>query len=374
MQISTFFPGDLGLQSLKDLNSVSSAEPDPQLDNAEHFVFSQQEDAPHPATNQPHNNAYLDATLQSDVSALSDDLIFALSNGNRTGQQTETLPDNWANAKPEGVGGGNGNGNGNNGGGDGDGDTGVLDRYVSGGSAKKSFNVEVEFSGTWTADLQGAFIEAADYLSSIILGDITDIRRGPYATDDITISAALIEIDGPGIILGQAGPTVYRTANYLPAAGIMEFDIADAATFASQGQWTAIVLHEMMHTLGFGTMWDLMGLTSGSVSGGDMRFTGALATSYYNTELIAEAASDNGSANGVPIETDGSPGTAGGHWDEDLFNNEIMTGYIDNPNYMSNMTIAALEDMGYDTVIDDPNAPNDAFGPIPADTLLDLFA
>jgi len=54
--------------------------------------------------------------------------------------------------------------------------------------------------------------------------------------------------------------------------------------------------------------------------------------------------------------TDGSStggvGTAGGHWDEFLFDQELMTGYIDSDAYLSDMSIAALEDMGYETVYD----------------------
>lgn len=42
-----------------------------------------------------------------------------------------------------------------------------------------------------------------------------------------------------------------------------------------------------------------------------------------------------------------------------------MTGYIDRGNYLSTMTIAALEDMGYDTIFDDPNDPNDLTGSQP---------
>ena len=51
-----------------------------------------------------------------------------------------------------------------------------------------------------------------------------------------------------------------------------------------------------------------------------------------------------------------------------------MTGYVDSPSFVSLMTIAALEDMGYDTVFDNPYSATDQFGPIPADPLLDLIA
>ncbi|WP_137701134.1 leishmanolysin-related zinc metalloendopeptidase [Marimonas lutisalis] len=294
-------------------------------------------------------------------------------------------------AKPSSPGGGKGGGGSDGGGGGGGGKGGgkpdkggdsgggttdpgtVLDSYTSGGDAATAYNITVEFMGTWTEGLQSAFIDAADYLSSIILADLPDeIYNGQYF-DDLTISATLTDIDGSGGILGQAGPTLARDGTYLPLAGIMEFDIADAETFDGYGLWDDIVLHEMVHTMGFGTLWSYMGLTSGSVATGDMRFTGEIATALYNSEFADIANADPDSANGVPVETDGGAGTAGGHWDETIFTNEIMTGYINNSNYISEMSIAALEDMGYDTVIDDPNDPFDLYGTIPVDPLSDAI-
>lgn len=260
-----------------------------------------------------------------------------------------------------GGGGGKGGGKGKPGDGGGDPGDGTLTSYTSGGDAATSFNIEVTFSGTWTVALQDAFIKAADYFSSIILGDVTDIAGG---IDDVTISAALIDIDGSGGVLGRAGPTQIRSVSYLPTQGIMEFDIADAANFDDQGLWDDIVFHEMAHVLGIGTLWDYMGLTAGSIAGGDLRYTGDLANAYYAQDFAGIDSAD-GFDFGIPVEMDGGPGTAGGHWDEALFNNEIMTGFINNSNYLSTMTIAAFEDMGYDTVLDDPNDASDLFGTIP---------
>ena len=55
-----------------------------------------------------------------------------------------------------------------------------------------------------------------------------------------------------------------------------------------------------------------------------------------------------GSGSGVPVELDGGSGTAGSHWDEETFGNELMTGYINaGENYISGMSAAAFKDMGY---------------------------
>jgi hypothetical protein len=249
----------------------------------------------------------------------------------------------------------------------------VLTSYTSGGPSAASDNLEVQLIGTWTAELQASFISAADYLSQMILSDLPDAFANGQLIDDMVITAELDNIDGVGGILGSAGPTQIRNdGTYLPITGQMTFDSADAQNQLNNGNWEAIILHEMMHTLGLGTLWSLMGLTSGSVAGGDIRFTGQNATTVYQTEFPVIAGADSGSLNGVPVETDGGPGTAGGHWDEVLFDAELMTGYIDPGAYVSEMTIASFEDMGYDTIFDDPNDPTDLFAPYPADPLLDL--
>jgi hypothetical protein len=233
----------------------------------------------------------------------------------------------------------------------------LLTSYTSGQGTYgvvSDFNIEIVFEGDgWTQELQEDFILAAEYLSSIITGDVPNARRP--GVDDIRISATITDIDGEGGVLGQAGPTQLRFFSKLPTTGIMEFDVADAQTFADEGLFDDIVLHEMIHTLGFGTIWTQLGLTEGSVRTDDIVFIGENALIAYNAEFGDIAAND---PNGVPVETDGGSGTAGGHWDEDLFVNELMTGFIDDENYLSAMTVASLEDLGYETVFDasDPTA------------------
>lgn len=236
----------------------------------------------------------------------------------------------------------------------------LLTRYTSGGDAETSYNLVINFDGAWTIALQQAFIDAADYVSAVILADVPD----QDGRDDIVISATLAPIDGTGGILGSAGPQLVRYPSFLPIQGTMRFDVADADNYEQRGLWDDIVLHEMLHTMGFGTTWEYTGLTAGTISAGDFRFMGENANAVYAAEF-ADLDSADGFDFGVPIETDGGSGTAGGHWDEATFSAEIMTGYIDRGNYLSTMTIAALEDMGYDTIFDDPNDPNDLTGSQP---------
>ncbi|MBT3927623.1 MAG: hypothetical protein HOF33_11620 [Rhodospirillaceae bacterium] len=238
-----------------------------------------------------------------------------------------------------GNGGGKGGGGGGNGGGGG-GD-GTLSSYTSGDIG--GYNIETKFKGAWTVDLQSAFIDASELISDLITGDISDVFFRGKVIDDIRIDAELKDIDGAGGILGQAGPTAIRTADYLPATAVMQFDIADADAFNAIGLWDDIVFHEMLHSVGFGTVWAYKDLVDGA-GGENPLFTGAAATFTYERDFGAI------DAVGVPLEQDGGAGTRDSHWDEEIFDNEIMTGYINNLNYLSEMTVASLEDTGYETV------------------------
>lgn len=73
---------------------------------------------------------------------------------------------------------------------------------------------------------------------------------GPYygSVDDIIIFYRLTTL--PPFILGSAGPTWIR-GNYQPYAGTMEFSI----DYFNNGDITEdVILHEMAHALGFGTV------------------------------------------------------------------------------------------------------------------------
>ena len=95
-----------------------------------------------------------------------------------------------------------------------------------------------------------------------------------------------------------------------------------------------VVLHEMAHSLGFGSIWDRLGLVTNGL--------------YTGQNALAEYLQMGGSGSGIPVEQDGGSGTAGSHWDEETFNNELMTGYINEGfNPFSEMSAASFADLGY---------------------------
>lgn len=217
------------------------------------------------------------------------------------------------------------------------------------------FNIEVVFpDNTLTPSQQAVFTSAAARWEQLIIGDLPDVLDPILGLiDDVRIEATAPFIDGPGGILGQAGPRLLRTdGTFLPYDGVMEFDSADLADLEADGEFEAVILHEMGHVLGFGSIWQILGLLQGA-GGDDPRFVGTGAVAEYNAIF--------GVTGTVPVENEGGPGTRDGHWRETVFGHELMTGFLDSGvfNPISRVTTASLADMGYEVNLDasDPYTP-----------------
>lgn len=246
--------------------------------------------------------------------------------------------------------------------------------------ANQAYNIDVRFLGTPSTDFQTAFNNAAAKWETIIYGDVSDqpvtlstdacgTGNNPAINetiDDVVIFARADSIDGPSGVLGQGGPCVIRgqtgTDAKLTVVGIMKFDTADVASMVADGTLGDVVLHEMGHVLGVGTLWpDTLqaasggnpailgfGLLQGSVASGgtDPFFNGAHG-------LAAFSALGGGSYTGgniVPVENVGGPGSIDSHWRESVFGTELMTSVISpagTPNPLSILTVGSLWDEGY---------------------------
>lgn len=159
----------------------------------------------------------------------------------------------------------------------------------------------------------------------------------------IVIFAQVTPIDGVGGILGSAGPCMVRSVNWLPIVGEMQFDSADMDAMVASGMLNGVVLHEMMHTLGFGVIWGPGPQDQvASPGGADPRYLGAVGVAAYAALGAADAAT------GAPVENTGGSGTRGSHWREAVFHTELMTGWADGSMPMSRVTIGVLKDFGYD--------------------------
>lgn len=183
---------------------------------------------------------------------------------------------------------------------------------------------------------------------------------------NLLILAKFDSIDGPGKILGQAGPCYVRSISGFALVGVMMFDTADVATMITNNTLNSVMLHEMGHVIGFGTVWNEVPNSClqlpDTIPGGtihDTYFSCAKARAAFDSigGTSYTGAGQTAGGNKVPVENCGnlpyvSPtcggGTVNGHWRETVFGNELMTGFINlGTNPLSLLTIAAQEDLGY---------------------------
>ena len=229
---------------------------------------------------------------------------------------------------------------------------------------QSGFTIDVEFLGGLTEAQKNAFKNAALRWSRVIVGDLPSATIGGRTIDDISITAKGEAMDGRGRVLGSAGPRQVRSGSLLPATGEMRFDTADLAAMEEDGSLEDVIVHEMGHCLGMGTLWARKGLIRGAGTA-DPVFTGAGARREYGA-LLGSAATD------VPVENSGGAGTRDGHWRDTTFKNEMMTGYVSGGgNPISRLTVAALADMGYTVNLDaaEPYALPDSNVQLEADIL-----
>ncbi len=232
---------------------------------------------------------------------------------------------------------------------------------------QSDFGLQLRWASTPPGgDVEQAFTRAVDRINAIIVGQVAPVvlsnfvvatscvASGPTLNETLNgllIYATVEPIDGPGAVLGSAGPCYTRTSDSLSLIGRMRFDIADLDNMVINGTLEAVVLHEMLHVIGVGTLWALKGKRFGLAPTTTPFFTGALA----KAACINEAQGAAVCGGGVPIEDCvGIPGcgqgTINSHWKELTFRTELMTGYVSSAalgNPFSKMTIQSLADLGY---------------------------
>ncbi len=211
----------------------------------------------------------------------------------------------------------------------------------TGGGTVSRFNIDLTFDSSISASQQAVFRAAADRWEQVIVGDVPDvIVPGIGNVDDISINISAAAIDLTGNVLAETQLIAARIATFIPSASDIQFDTADIGTLESNGQLQTVALHEIAHALGFGLIWDDLGLIVGA-GGSDPRFTGSNAITEFNNRFGM-------AATGVPVENSGAPGSADSHWRESLLTNELMTSQLDpGANPLTRLTIAQFEDLGY---------------------------
>jgi hypothetical protein len=232
------------------------------------------------------------------------------------------------------------------------------------GDVRMAFTIDIQFLGGLSQTQQDAFVGAATRWQEIITGDLPRVRLLPQNTivEGVLITAAGVRIDGLGDpvtgrnVLGQAAPLAFRPGSQLPAFGFMEFDTADLLRMELDGSLQNVIIHEMGHVLGIGTIWDRKGLLEGAGSPNPV-FDGEHASREYSDLAGFEQSTP------IPVANRGGPGSRDGHWREAVFVNELMSPLLNaGANPISRFTIASLSDLGYGVNLDaaDPYEPPSA--------------
>jgi hypothetical protein len=194
---------------------------------------------------------------------------------------------------------------------------------------------------------------------------------------DILIYASFDSIDGPGKTLAESGPCLIRTSGQgagLTVVGVMKFDTADVGMLIANGALDAVVLHEMNHVLGFGTLWSLsapfpsvnclqlpsspphllldtyFSCVGGSQNAaaefdsvGGASYTGA--GQAYGNPLHAPPVEN--CANAPYVYPTCGEGTVNSHWRTTVFGNELMVGFLPVHPALSVVSLGSLQDLGY---------------------------
>jgi hypothetical protein len=234
--------------------------------------------------------------------------------------------------------------------------------------------IKIVFPQGIASAFEPAFVDAGKFWNNVItsgaepskLDKGLDVSSTQCGVDFVYAPGTVIEgmqifastplIDGPGAILGRAGPCLYHggfnASPLFPMLAIMEFDSADSQGLLDGGQFGSVILHEMGHTLGIGTLWPAIGLLENPCP--LFNIIPRPCDPYYlgenGLEGFRRLDTGNNDLNGkLPVANTGGTGTANGHWREKTFENELMTGYlnagVDNP--FSIMSVLAIKDLGY---------------------------
>src|SRR6056297_765861 len=239
-----------------------------------------------------------------------------------------------------------------------------------------AFDIDlIFFDESYTEAQELAFDEAVAFWEEIVIGDLQDVSvdfadgvdpqpgedyacgQGELAftgtIDDLRVYVSSFQDDST--VLGVAGPCRSRTGGSdegTNLVGFMEFNTTYLEQLEADGQLVQTIAHELGHVLGFGTNWEFepyFDLLAYQPTGESCSSVGTFdVTPVYLGEFGRQAYELLGGVGDVPVEEDGGAGTKCGHWDEETFGNELMTGFLNEgvPNPLSVLSAASFLDLG----------------------------
>jgi len=161
--------------------------------------------------------------------------------------------------------------------------------------------------------------------------------------DDINIKISTANIDGASGTQARTKIDFMRYGTMLPAQSLVQFDAADIAELERSGKLFSVVQHEFLHALGFGNLWEAKGLVD---------YAGTPLAQYNGRKAVDAFKDLGGLTDAISLETEGK-GSAGFHWNEALFQDEVMTADLNFSGKAGNapispVTTACLADLGYE--------------------------
>lgn len=231
------------------------------------------------------------------------------------------------------------------------------------------FQIDLLFPDSTLSERQQEIIrDAADRWEEIIVGDLPNVGL----IDDLELTVVSEFRDGVGHFLAHGLPTNLRPDSLLPYQGKLVLDLYDVVNLQvledgapgtpagdpaeelgtisyNASDLSTIATREIGKALGFGSLWQTKGLIQ-DASEVDPVYVGANALDEFNAAF-------NIAAVRIPVEntvdSQGAPTPYNEHWREQYFepvlNDELMSGFINDgaPNYISRITVGAMEDLGY---------------------------
>jgi FG-GAP-like repeat len=231
----------------------------------------------------------------------------------------------------------------------------LATNFTSALSDPLRFSLQVSFgagSEGLNAAARSAITAAAQFWESAIL-TASPLLATPGLTLNV-VGKALTQTDGSADLttLASSGPNLVSDGQTITIqTGTSTVNTRRLDMFNSDPTTLRLLMiHEFAHTLGFGTLWKPIGFLK---SDGTMLNLGN--SQINSTTSTYSAATYAGSAYGELLGTyvpTAVPLDAGGlsHWDENRFDPELLTPYIEFPGVampLSQLTLAALRDLGW---------------------------
>jgi len=228
----------------------------------------------------------------------------------------------------------------------------ILSGFES--TATEPFNIDLEFETPLSASQQAIMQAAAKSVAGLIGKGLPSAIVDGKIIDDINIKVSTANLDGASGTQARTKIDFMRYGSLLPAQSITQFDAADIGELERNGKLFSVAQHEFLHALGFGNLWEAKGLVD---------YAGTPLAQYNGGNAVDAFKDLGGLTDAISLETEGK-GSAGFHWNEALFQDEVMTADVNFSGKAGNapistVTIASLADLGYEVNL---NAATPDFG------------